>query len=257
MRGKLLLFGTGALLLGVGVLASDAWKDKAYESWDQKDVQKILTDSPWSQKVEMGGGGVNAEGDGAFTPTGQAAHTDQSMGGGAGGPSGGGGGGGRGGNSGGSGGGAPMGGPQLTYTARWISSRTIREAYVRSEELSGKTGEDQKKSLSSEPPTYQVILLSRNLQPFQAVGEDALKDSMYLETKKNHQKIQAAKITFIKGEGDRVGAIVAEFPKKAANGEATFASDEKGADFVAEAGKTKLKFHFDFTKMQDKAGADL
>ena len=248
------MIGTAALLLGVAVLASDAWKDKPYQSWDQKDVQKIMSDSPWSQKIEMGepagGGGGN---NGAFSATGNAAHTDQNIsnatgmnnrqGGndptGANQPGGGGGG-------------------QQIYLARWLSSRTIREAIARGEELNGKTSDEAAKSLATTPETYQVLILGRNLGPFQAAGEDALKTSIYLETKKSHEKIMPSKVDLIKGaDGQHLMGVIVEFAKKSASGEATLASDEKGADFVADAGNLKLKFHFDFTKMQDKQGTDL
>lgn len=66
------------------------------------------------------------------------------------------------------------------------------------------------------------------------------------------------KVDLVKApDGQRLMGVIVEFAKKSASGEATLASDEKGADFVADAGKLKLKFHFDFTKMQDKQGIDL
>jgi hypothetical protein len=33
---------------------NDAWKDKDPQDWDEKDVQKILTDSPWSKPSQFG-----------------------------------------------------------------------------------------------------------------------------------------------------------------------------------------------------------
>jgi hypothetical protein len=251
VKGKILLIGTAALLLGVAVLASDVWKDKPYQSWDQKDVQKVMGDSPWAQKVEIGtpaGGGAN---DPAFSPTGNAAHTDQNISN----PTG---------MNNRQGGNNPTGadqmggGGQQVYLARWLSSRTIREAIARGEELNGKAADEATKSLAGTPETYQVLILSRNLRPFQTAGEDALKSSIYLETKKSHEKIMPSKVDLVKGsDGQHLLGVVVEFPKKSASGEATLASDEKGADFVADAGNLKLKFHFDFSKMQDKQGLDL
>jgi hypothetical protein len=260
MKGKIFVVGTWALLLGVAVLASDVWRDKPYQSWDEKDVQKILMNSPWSQEIEVTQPADAAMGNNPSSgATDKAVQPDQSASGGKGmgmithGDS----------NDGGGttqmGDGAPQsGGGQEIYIARWFSSRTIREATARREELKGQSAEEAGKVLAETPGMYQVLLISRDLRPFLAAGEEALKSSMYLETKKTHEKIMPTKIDLVKStDGKNVVVVVAEFQKQAANGEATLASDEKGADFVADAGKLKLKFHFDFSKMQDKQGLDL
>src|SRR2546426_2053975 len=52
------------LLPAAAIAADDAWKSKPYQQWDTKDIQKVLTDSPWSRVVHMeakwrgGGNGV-------------------------------------------------------------------------------------------------------------------------------------------------------------------------------------------------------
>jgi hypothetical protein len=273
MKKQVLTFGVGALALAAAAFAGDVWKDKPYETWDQKDVVKILYDSPWAQKIQMGGapggpsmgggggrgGGANSvgspgNGDGATNPGGASAsggrtvggseqpsypRTDKDI---------------TGGDPGGT---REMGGAQ-DYLARWISSRTIREAFARSAELDGKSPDELKKAIAATPETYRIVLISRDLRAFQAAGADALKQTIYLETKKSHEKIAPAKITFSSDPtGNRVAFILVEFPKTTDKGVAALSTDEKGVDFVAEAGKLKLKFHFDLSKMTDKEGADL
>ena len=39
---------------GVKTRAASDWRDKDPQSWDQKDVQKILSDSPWSKQLSLG-----------------------------------------------------------------------------------------------------------------------------------------------------------------------------------------------------------
>jgi hypothetical protein len=261
MKRYVLALSAGILTLAVAAFAGDVWKDKPYESWDQKDVQKILNDSPWGQSLEIQGGANDAPT--AFSPTGDAAHRDQSLGSqtnsdakaGMGGPQ-------PAGNSGSNpasqGTSSGGGGGSQKFVARWVSARTMREALVRFDELNGKPPADAAQRISTTRENYELVLLGTNLRAFQAAGEDALKNSMYLETKKTHQKISPLKVQLAKDpDGNRVVAVLLEFPKKEANGEATIATDEKGVDFIAEAGKTKLKFHFDLAKMTDKQGADL
>lgn len=108
--------------------ASDAWtKDPA--SWDEHDVQKILTDSPWARKVQVafgGGGGVGGMGGGGMNAD---AGAEGGLSGPGGGPGGGMGGGGR---RGGGGMGAGMGAQArtITYVVRWMSALPVKQACV-------------------------------------------------------------------------------------------------------------------------------
>ncbi len=126
-----------SLLLAAGIyvlLAADFWQTKKFTEWNEKEVLKILSDSPWATKVSIprppqsgggGGGGRGGRGGGmAFLP--------QDEGGGGGAPSGGGGGGG--GGKGGGGGGGGMGGTtfsqEIDVTVRWITALPIKQANV-------------------------------------------------------------------------------------------------------------------------------
>jgi hypothetical protein len=243
MAGALMvvLFATAA------VYASDVWKDKDFQSWDQKDVDKILKDSPWSKHIQFGGGG--AEGMAApFTASGDAANSNSVSGSG-------GGGGGR--NSAITGTGAMQGaGQRMDFTVCWYSSRTVREALLRRRELSGgTTSEEARKALSAELETYQVLVQSSNLGMF-GKDEEALKAHSYLTLKSNKEKIPALSVKIQKGQNDKPVAVIYEFPKKSASGEPTINASEKGVEFYTEAGKTPLKVSFEISKMADKQGAD-
>ncbi len=57
-----LLFAGGVCTL----LAADFWQTKKFTEWSDKEVLKILADSPWAEKVSiprppMGGGGGGGE----------------------------------------------------------------------------------------------------------------------------------------------------------------------------------------------------
>jgi len=246
---------TATLFAGAAAFAGDAWKDKPFESWDEKDVQKIMNDSPWAKKIQFGtaaSGGANP----VFSATGDAAHNDQSINGGGGGPAGDAGGPrNRNGNAGASG--DPGLGRETVYVARWASARVIREAQARQSELSGKSPEETRKSLTNQPETYQIVVIGSDLRGFARADEAALKQATYLELKKSHEKLAPSRIQIIKAGNGMPGAVLFEFAKKSATGEPVIGADEKSADFVTMAGTNKLKFGFDFSKMADKQGADI
>ena len=51
---RYLAFITMALLIAVGALGfSDFWKDKPYTKWSEKEVRKMLNDSPWAQSTTL------------------------------------------------------------------------------------------------------------------------------------------------------------------------------------------------------------
>jgi hypothetical protein len=244
MRRYVLPLGAAMLALVAAAFAGDVWKDKPYQSWDQKDVQKILNDSPWVQIDKIVGSsgssqtevdtqvaaatGVNMQATGTMRP------------------------------GVGEGGGTGHNDPSGTFLARWSSSRTVREALLRSDALNGITPAEFTDPAAESPENYQVVLIGTDLSAFAAAGEDSLKTTVYLKTQKTHDKILPSQVQLVKGpDGNQVAQVSIEFPKKAANGEATIASDEKGVDFIARAGKTKLSFHFNLAKMTDKQGLDL
>src|SRR5271155_2219908 len=179
---KTFLLAIGCMALAVAVWASgDPWKDKPYQQWDSKDLQKIFQDSPWSHLVRvdapwLGGGGNDNDNDASNTPVGSGgvASGGHSMGG-----SGGGAGGGNGGGGGYWGGGAG-GENQASFLVLWISSRPFREAMILDPVLRGQmTDADAQVELAKPPETYEVAIIGPDMTPFQGVDENALKNAAY------------------------------------------------------------------------------
>src|SRR5271155_3023006 len=53
---KLTLFvAVCSLFAAVVLLAADPWQSKPFAEWSDKDVQKILTNSPWARPVSVSG----------------------------------------------------------------------------------------------------------------------------------------------------------------------------------------------------------
>jgi transcription antitermination factor NusG len=261
---KAIMGGVALLAIAALAWASDPWKSKPYQQWDQKDIQKILQDSPWSKVVRVEAtweannsmsmpgsmpqqnaprpGGSAQPGSPGGMPGGSA----QPAGGGAAGP-----------------GGMPSGGmasatPQAVFVIRWMSSRTIREALVRSAVLAGQMKEeDAQKALAQTPAVYEVVIAGPQMTPFETEGEEGVKRGAVLETKKAKEKIQPSKVEFRRSpDGKTIENIVIVFPETA-DGKPTIGPNEKGAEFTVPLGRTTLKTSFDFSKMDDAKGRDL
>ncbi|HLG99689.1 MAG TPA: hypothetical protein VKX49_25500 [Bryobacteraceae bacterium] len=70
-------------LVTVSLLAADAWQTKPFTEWSDKDVQKVLTNSPWAHTVSVSGGpaaGADAGWQGRDTPGSRPAGLDPAAG---------------------------------------------------------------------------------------------------------------------------------------------------------------------------------
>jgi hypothetical protein len=249
MSKKMLSLIAAGFLIAAATYASDAWKDKDFQNWDQKDIQKILTDSPWAKKVQAGGagpGGMRGGGNPNMQPVGgptgggmadSPGHSENS--------------GGSGQQAQGRGQGQPM-----ELTVSWNSSRTIREAIARRQELAGTSPDVARKELSEPPNNYEVEVSGANLMAFGRVREDDLKQNSYLMSRTTKQKVAPANVVIKRGQDGRPAAIIFLFAKVTDSGEPTIAKNEKAVEFFTQAGNTPIKVDFDLAKMMDKQGSD-
>ncbi|MFY9532304.1 MAG: hypothetical protein WBC04_22410 [Candidatus Acidiferrales bacterium] len=253
---KFYLIAGGALTFAAFLWAAgDPWREKPYQQWDQKDITRILTDSPWSKVVRV---------DAPWRTSGQRDDDEGESDEGPQAPSGGGmsrGGYGAGGGSqppGGASGGGPS-VPQAAFVVRWASSQTIREAVYRDAVLKGQMKqEDVDKALLQPVGDYDVLVVGKDMSQFAKSDENALKGQAYLSTKKTKQKISPGRVQIQKSQdGMNIVALIFSFPKKTSNGENDIAPDEKGVEFVLAAGQVKLKAGFDPSKMANQQGRDL
>jgi hypothetical protein len=158
------------------LFAADFWQTKKFTEWDEKEVKKILQDSPWcrSFSVEVKGAG---KGQNQNQSQNQGQNPNRNMGGGnmGGGNMGGGGGGRRGGGGGGGGmGGGNMGGGggggqrtgSATVMLRWMSAMPVKQAFARAQYGDeAASSPDAVRSLEKQETNYvlSVIGLPRNL----------------------------------------------------------------------------------------------
>ena len=240
------------VVCAVGARASDAWKDKEPESWDAKDVQKILTDSPWSKQLQFG-----IRSDGSLTPsypsmgTSAVAETSGSSSNGT-----------RPGAGPGPRDNGPTGGssdfsPSSKFTVSWHSSVTVREALVREKELSGGLPDQARKDLAAKYDSYQITISGADLRAFSKEGAESLKARSYLAPKNSKEKISPSNVVVQTRQDGSIVAILFDFPQKTAAGQPTIAAGEKSVEFAARVGDIPVKVTFDISKMSTKQGPDL
>ena len=272
-----LIAGFLAIAVPAALLAGDeVWKGKPYQQWDQKDVQKVLTDSPWSRAVRMeakwrAAGGSNmpvdkdATAPGNYGAQGGASASSGNVGGN---------------SSYGMGAGAPSNAnsgsiaqnssimnsakvPETTFMIRWFSALTVREALARAQVLTGSmTEEDAGKALADQPSEYTITVAGSDMTPFLKAEEKDLAGTTFLVGKKQNAKIPASRVVIQRTSGAKpddpkpVSVVVFYFAKKTAAGEPVFSGAEKGAEFICASGGVTIKTSFDFSKMTNASGPD-
>jgi hypothetical protein len=245
-----LIFGIMAIvcLAALATAGGDPWKSKPFSQWDEKDIRKILAESPWSKVIQVPAAWSNGgEAGGVPDPTVASAAQEHSA---------------NGGIMGDRGSGAPPAPPkvpQATFVVRWVSARTVREAILRGEVLAGRMKEEDAEKQAALPvEVYQVMILGQDMKPFQGADEKSLLEKTYLLTKKTKQKIAAVGVEFKRGpDGKAVLAVAFAFPRKTASGEETIGSDEKNVELYCSVVGANIRASFDIPRMDDVKGRDL
>jgi hypothetical protein len=237
---------TAALLVfpaGLALWAAEVWQAKPYTDWSDKDIQKIMSDSPWSKKLSValsnggpGGpvppsttGATGGRGGGRSGPQGQSADP-------------------------GIGGDVPVGGgvPETVLLVRWRTALVVNEALAKSKYgADAGTSPDAKKMLEPEPKYYVIWVngLPANLRPQGADAKQAmLKDSVLNPKDKN--SIPAEDIQFA-GQG-RATDFFFLFPRSAG-----LTTADKEVEFVTKLGNTAIKAKFKLKDMEINGKLDL
>jgi hypothetical protein len=175
LNRRALLAALGAAALPRPALAADPWAAKPPSEWTEKDLLRLMSDSPWARSVSLpdprssgassgggggrgrrsGGSGMDASDSSGIGGSDMGAASSSGIGGG-------GGGGGRGGRGGrGEGGGMEGGGtPSIPVMIRWQSSRPIKIATIRGRMgAEADTNPKAKDLIAREEPDYIVAVI--------------------------------------------------------------------------------------------------
>jgi hypothetical protein len=223
--------------------AGDPWKDKSFNQWDDKDLQKIFTASPWAKVVTVENTWADQQepehkdlsqvpGQTAGVSKGRYSSGQEAT--------------------------ADTRGPEAVFNIYWLSSRTMRGAVARKGVLHGGQSEAEAEKYVAEPQEqFQVVIQGKDMKPFALQDEKAWAALAWLQLRSNKARLAPSEVKYERTPEGQISAAIFLFPKKAASGEATIASGEKSAEFSCKLGKSTIKVAFEPQKMTDKQGTDL
>lgn len=231
------------LLLGATLLwAGDKpWKAKPYQQWNEKELQAILTDSPWVRVTpiqrswrpgsqqdiapqDRSSGGLK----GQTSPTGRA--TDPV--------------------------GAGEDSQEMNVVIYWQSSRVMRAATARQAVLHGEKV-DVDKYASQPQDEYQIVVRMQDMTPFQQHDEKFFQDNAFLQMKKSKDKISPTHVVLEKDSKGLVADAVFFFPKANSSGTPTVSADETDVQFSCKIADTTVRVGFKLRDMLDQSGPAL
>jgi hypothetical protein len=236
--GLLLGLLLGATLLWAG---DKPWKGKTYKEWDEKDLQSILTDSPWVRVTQIQrtwlpvsekevapdpqvAGGVRQ-----MPAPGTSANTVRA------------------------GEGSLR---ELNVFIYWQSSRVMRAATARQAVMHGQQVDVDK--YAAEPQTeYQIVLRMEDMTPFTQHDEKFFQDNAFLQTKKSKDRISPTHVVYEKNAKGSVKDAIFFFPKTTSSGAPTISGDEKEVQFSCKIADTTVRADFRPREMVDQSGPDL
>ncbi len=191
------------------------WKGKPYDQWDDKNIQKVFTDSPWARTATVTRTWVTA------------AQKDQPNG--------------------------PLAAGQtrlpadprspdystvdeLNFHVFWASSRVMRAASARKAVLhGGKQDLDANKYASAPQEECQIVVQSEDMSPFVRHDEQFFQANAFLVQKKSKQKIVPSHVQYERDEKRQVTAAVFFIPKKTAVGAPTLVSTKRASSSTASS----------------------
>lgn len=253
MKFKVSLSAMLLVLLGSGVLwAGDPWKEKPWTEWTEKDVQRILNKSPWAKKLnwrldkvnrvaaqelespewetKRGGITVSLEGvtETVYTVPGS---------------------------------GIPE--PVITRRGgipfyhrvfvRWLSSLTVRQAFVRQAQFEMKRMSVQEQQFGHAPQLelLEYVIAVRAVVTA-GLSNDELRQSAYLQPKRSKQRIPATRVS------DSEFGRLLYFPREL-NGKPIIGPQDTKVEFSCckVEGQKPIKVTFDLRKMVRDGKPDL
>ncbi len=239
MKRLLALFVFCALVL----TAADFWNSKPYSDWTDKDLQKIMNDSPWAKKETLpsaagptppamgGGGGGGSRGRGGASSGGGDDSAPNPIS-----------------EKGGSTGAMPPGGPDMggqSVIVRWQSALPLKQAVVRTRYgKEAASSPDAKKFLETEE-MYYVICVSQF--PLRRRTGDEFKQALMKDASlsvKGKDSLAPVDVQVQINPKGGTGDIYFIFPKQR-----TFSLEDGEVEFATKAAGTPIKQRFKLKDM--------
>jgi len=233
----------GLLLGGTLLWAGDKpWKAKPYQQWTEKEIEAILTDSPWVrvtpiQRTWLPGPekniapqGRSSGGTRGQTPPASPANT------------------------------APVGAgedvQEVNVEVYWQSSRVMRAATARQAVLHGEKV-DVDKYASQPQDEYQIVVRMQDMTPFRQHDEKFFQGNAFLQTKKGKDKISPTHVVYERNSMGLVQDAIFSFSKTTSSGAPTVSSEETEVQFSCKIADSTVRVGFRPRDMVDQSGPAL
>jgi hypothetical protein len=219
--------------------ANDPWTGKPYQKWDEKDVQRILTDSPWAHIVtvtrrwstlkpgELPEGALSGGRRGLSTEAGLSND--------------------------------PISSDSVNFGIFWMSSRVTRAATARRAILQSRMNEaTAMKYVELEQPEYEIVVQSNDMTPFAQKDEAFCKENSFLQVRRMKERVPPSHVLYQRGpDRQSLYAVKFYFPKKTPAGKLVISPDEKVVEFTCKLEGPTLRANFEPVKMVDQNGSAL
>ena len=176
------------LLAGIALLAADFWEERDFTAWSDKDVEEMLTDSPWAQQVRIAVGSLTEAAGPTSIPA--PANPDEC-------------------------GNAQFGAIQRhKITITWTSALPIKQALVRQQIGLGAPAPPESQRFLDQPEPFYAVTVS-GLPPSFAVlasMRDALQTGTMLK-RKDSEPIVPEDVRLFQNADDRSLSVIFLFPK--------------------------------------------
>jgi hypothetical protein len=220
------------LLFGFGLVAAEFWR-KPYTEWSDKDVAKMMNDSPWAKSATAS---MNVPGGGP--PPGAGAGPGGFGGGAPGGPQGGGG-------SEFGPGAQGMSAPTLDVVARWQTALPIRQAFVRLKYgAEADKSADAKKILDQEQRPYEIVLSGPMGMFLHGKPEESAKALSDVTVLSSNRTGEIKPIQIEVSKPGKSMDVLFVFPRSM-----PFTIDDKEVVFSTKLGTSNLKYKFKLKDM--------
>lgn len=232
---------------GLASTGNKPWISKPYEAWNDKDIQFILTQSPWVQKATIPrtwldekdvapppliSGGIRQ------WPRNDAKHPGDSP--------------------------AVMiheseaSTSELNVYVFWDSSRVMRAAFARRSAVRGEIAAPEVEPYVRAPlDEYALVLTMADMTPFQRNNESFFQQHAFLELRSRKRQLSPSHVVYQKDAKGALKQVVFFFPKETPTGEPTITPDETDVEFRCQIGDSNLHVGFNPREMRDQTGPDL
>ena len=189
------------------------WKTKAYQQWNDKDIQTIMTESPWVKlttirrtwlpvpKTEIPpqqqiSGGIRELPSVVGAPASNTGASSRE---------------------------SEQPAQELNVSVYWDSSRVIRTASARQRSLQGEMTDSQVEEYAIAPQEeYQIAVSMADMTPFIKNDESFFQANSSLEIRRTKLKLLPSHVVYLKDSGGNLKQAVFFFPKKTSSGRPRF-----------------------------------